>query len=254
MSEAVSASRETAALSVKNFEKKYKDGTVAVNKISFDVAKGAFFGFLGQNGAGKTTTISCITGISYPTGGTIEVFGRNVVDEYKEARRMVGLSPQEFNTDIFAPTWKILDYMGGYYGMTSNERKERIEILLKQFGLEKHRDSMFQKLSGGYKRRVLLARALIHDPDLLILDEPTAGVDVQLRHELWKYLEDLNADGKTIILTSHYIEEVERLCNDIAIIADGEIVAHGTKEDFVKDGNTLEEAFLKITKDNDNES
>ena len=236
------------ALNVNNFTKCYKDGTTAVDSISFEVPRGAFFGFLGPNGAGKTTTISCITGISYPTDGSIEVFGHDVVKEYKQARHMVGLSPQEFNVDIFAKTWKILDYMGGYYGMDKQQKLQRIDELLAQFSLEKYRDTPFQALSGGYKRRVMLARALIHDPELLILDEPTAGVDVQLRHELWKYLEDLNAAGKTIILTSHYIEEVQRLCNDIAIINDGKIAARGTKEEMIKDGKSLEEKYLEITK------
>jgi len=237
------------ALQVTNFTKRYKDGTVAVNNISFSVPQGAFFGFLGRNGAGKTTTISCVTGISYPSEGQISVFGHDVVSDYREARKLVGLSPQEFNVDIFATTEKILDYMGGYYGMTSLERKTRIDDLLARFALERYRTTDFRALSGGYKRRVMLARALMHAPELLILDEPTAGVDVELRHELWQYLEELNKErGKTIILTSHYLEEVERLCNDIAIIDDGSIVAQGTKESFLKDGRSLEEEYLRITK------
>lgn len=238
---------QAPALEVTDFAKKYRDGTTAVDHISFTVPKGAFFGFLGPNGAGKTTTISCITGIAYPTDGSIKVFGHDVVKEYKQARSMVGLSPQEFNVDIFAQVWKILEYMGGYYGMKKDEKMERVNTLIAQFGLEKYRESPFQALSGGYKRRVMLARALVHDPDLLILDEPTAGVDVQLRHELWQYLEDLNAEGKTIILTSHYIEEVQRLCDDIAIINGGKIAARGTKDEFLKDGKTLEDAYLAIT-------
>lgn len=238
----------TPALSVSHFTKRYRDGTVAVNDISFSVPRGTFFGFLGPNGAGKTTTISCITGIAYPSEGTIEVFGHDVVREYKESRSKVGLSPQEFNVDIFATTDKILEYSGGYFGMTRVQNDARRSELLARFNLGKYKDTKFVQLSGGFKRRVMLARALMHDPELLILDEPTAGVDVELRHELWNYLEDLNAAGKTIILTSHYIEEVQRLCSEIAIIYDGTIAAEGPLSQFTRGGRSLEDAYLAITK------
>jgi ABC-2 type transport system ATP-binding protein len=141
-----------------------------------------------------------------------------------------------------------MDYMGGYYGIPYTLRHERIEELIKRFDLEEHRDVKFQKLSGGLKRRAMLGRAMIHTPDLLILDEPTAGVDVEQRRGLWAYLKELNESGKTIILTSHYLEEVEYLCNDIAIINHGRIVAEGTKAEFMKDGKSLEERYLEITK------
>lgn len=235
------------ALSIQHFTKRYGT-TIAVNSISLDVKKGEFFGFLGPNGAGKSTTIHCISGVGRISEGSIQVFEKDVVTDYRAARRLVGLSPQEFNVDFFAPVEKTLWYVGGYYGMTKPERKIRIDELLKRFDLEKYRDTPFRSLSGGYKRRVMLARALIHDPELLILDEPTAGVDVELRQELWKHLKDLNEAGKTIILTSHYLEEVELLCNRIAIINKGIIVAVGDKSEFVKDGKNLEKRYLELVK------
>lgn len=236
------------ALEIKNLHKKYKNA-VAVDGISFSVDKGEFFGFLGVNGAGKTTTIHCITGIATYTEGTILVGGEDVKGNYREARKKVGLSPQEFNVDIFSTTRKILDYMGGYYGMRKVEREQRINELLVQFDLLSHADKQFQWLSGGLKRRVMLARALMHDPEILILDEPTAGVDVEMRHDLWRYLQDLNKKGKTIFLTSHYLEEVERLCDRIAVIHKGKIIALDKKEVFLEGGKNLEERFLELTKE-----
>tara|TARA_B100000745_G_scaffold299958_2_gene252195 strand:- start:957 stop:1676 length:720 start_codon:yes stop_codon:yes gene_type:complete len=236
------------ALTIKNFSKEYRGGTKAVDELNLEVKEGDFFGLLGPNGAGKSTTIHSITGIVNPTGGSIEVFGKNVVSEYREARALVGLSPQEFNADIFATPVQILDWMGGYYGMSKKDRKERIEVLLDQFNLRDHKKKMFRMLSGGLKRRVLLARAMMNSPKLLILDEPTAGVDVELRRELWQHLQDLNKEGVTIILTSHYLEEVEKLCKTIAIISDGKVAKQGDKHDFFKEPGGLESAYLEITK------
>lgn len=239
---------EVPALSIEHLTKQYRGGTVAVDKISLTIPKGEFFGFLGPNGAGKSTTISCITGISVPSTGTISVFGVDVMKDYREARKHVGLSPQEFNADFFGVVWKTLDYVAGYYGLPQHVRKERIDELLEQFSLKDHKDKPFNELSGGLKRRVMLARALVHDPDLIIFDEPTSGVDVELRHDLWRYMRELNEKGKTIILTSHYLEEVELLCNEIAIINKGKIAAQGSKTDFTKGGRKLEDVYLKITK------
>lgn len=239
------------ALEITNLKKIYDTGTVAVDGVSLSVNKGEFFGFLGPNGAGKTTTIHCITGVARITEGTIKVSGTDVVEEYRKARTKVGIAPQEFNIDIFGKVGKLLGYVGGYYGMTKTEREKRVGELLEQFEMTQYKDTAFQHLSGGYKRRVMLARALMHDPDLLILDEPTAGVDVELRHDLWRYLQDLNKAGKTIILTSHYLEEVELLCNRIAIINKGKIVSEGTKESFTKGGKSLEDHYLEIAKNND---
>lgn len=242
-------------LEIKNLTKIYgkgkKDEKVAVDNISLTVKRGAFYGLLGPNGAGKSTIIHCITGIAQPTSGQILVDGVDVVIDYKNARRKVGLSPQEFNIDLFAKTEDLLDYMAGYYGIPKVQRKQRIDELISQFDLEEHRQVKFQKLSGGLKRRAILARALVNTPDLLILDEPTAGVDVEQRHGLWEYLRELNKGGKTIILTSHYLEEIQYLCNEIAIINHGKIVAEGTKEEFMKGGKSVEERYLEITRADD---
>jgi len=243
---------DTPMLEIKNLVKKYGD-KVAVDNISLSIPKGSFFGLLGPNGAGKSTTIHCITGIAQPTSGEIYIDGTDVVKDYKQARTKVGLSPQEFNVDIFSTPVELMDFMGGYYGITYDVRSKRIEELIKRFDLEKHRNVKFMKLSGGLKRRAMLGRALVHTPDLLILDEPTAGVDVEQRRDLWAYLKELNEGGKTIILTSHYLEEIQYLCRDIAIINKGKIVAEGTKEDFMKDGKSVEDTYLEITrKDNAN--
>ncbi len=234
-----------SALVINNFTKRYGD-KVAVDNISLEIKPGEFFGFLGPNGAGKTTAISCMTGTATISEGTIEVFGLNVEKDFREARKKIGLSPQEFNVDIFAPIYKTLWYSGGYYGIPQKLREERIDELFKIFDLTKFAQQPFRILSGGYKRRVMLARAMMHDPELLILDEPTAGVDVELRHDLWRYLQRINGEGKTILLTSHYLEEVERLCNRIAIINKGKIEAIGDKKDFVGENHTLEQKYLEI--------
>ena len=241
-------------LEIKNLKKVYgtgKDAKVAVDDLSLTVERGAFFGLLGPNGAGKSTTIHCITGIAQPTEGQIFIDGVDVVKDYKTARRKVGLSPQEFNIDFFAKVDDLLDYMGGCYGIPRAERKTRIDELISRFSLEEHRDKKFQKLSGGLKRLAILARALVHTPDLLILDEPTAGVDVEQRHELWDYLRELNSRGKTIILTSHYLEEIQELCNEIAIINHGKIIKEGTKAEFMRDGKSVEQTYLEITRNDD---
>jgi ABC-2 type transport system ATP-binding protein len=238
-------------LEIKQLTKVYGSGkaqTVAVDDVSLTVNRGAFFGLLGPNGAGKSTTIHCITGISQPTSGHILIAGTDVVKEYKQARTKVGLSPQEFNVDIFATVEQLMDYMGGYYGIPHEERWERINDLVKRFNLENHRHTTFQKLSGGLKRRAMLGRALVHTPDLLILDEPTAGIDVEQRHDLWEYLKDMNRRGKTIILTSHYLEEIQYLCEEIAVINHGRIVAQGKKADFMKNGKTVEQTYLELTR------
>lgn len=237
-----------SAVAIHDLQKTYATGTVALNGVSLTIPQGEFFGLLGPNGAGKSTTIHCLTGIAMPTGGTLEVFGIDVVSDYRQARKKVGLSPQDFNVDIFARVWQILDYNAGFFGMPKEQRKERIAELLKQFNLEEHAKKQFQHLSGGLKRRVMLARAMVHDPDLLILDEPTAGVDVEFRHELWDHLQRINEAGKTIILTSHYLEEVERLCSRIGIINNGTIVAEADRAEFMKDGDRLETMYLKLTK------
>jgi len=235
------------ALEIKNFTKTYGDLT-AVDNISIIVKQGEFFGFLGKNGAGKTSTISAITGIGTITSGEITVFGIDVEKEYKEARKKIGLCPQEFNVDTFAKVKDILLHVGGYFGLSKKERQTRLEDVLNIFELEDHKEKQFRQLSGGLKRRLMLARAMMHDPELLILDEPTAGVDVELRHELWAYLKQINKAGKTIIFTSHYLDEVEELCERVAIMDKGKIIADAPKSDFTNDGSTLEAKYLELTK------
>jgi len=235
------------ALEIKNFTKTYGDLT-AVDNISIIVKQGEFFGFLGKNGAGKTSTISAITGIGTITSGEITVFGIDVEKEYKEARKKIGLCPQEFNVDTFAKVKDILLHVGGYFGLSKKERQTRLQDVLEIFELEEHKEKQFRQLSGGLKRRLMLARAMMHDPELLILDEPTAGVDVELRHELWAYLKQINKAGKTIIFTSHYLDEVEELCERVAIMDKGKIIADAPKSDFTNDGSTLEAKYLELTK------
>jgi len=237
----------TPALSIAHLRKVYRRGTVAVDDISLTVNEGDFFGFLGPNGACKSTTIHCVTGIANPTSGQIRVFGVDAVKNYREARRLIGLSPQEFNVDTFASPYNIIEWMGGYFGLPAPARRSRTEMLIEKFGLTEHARKEFRELSGGLKRRVILCRALVHDPRLIILDEPTAGVDVELRHDLWRYLQELNTEGKTILLTSHYLEEVERLCRTVAIVARGRIVSQGTKNELVSAAGGLERAYLAAT-------
>ncbi len=234
------------ALEIKNFTKKYGDN-VAVDNLNLVVPKGEFFGLLGQNGAGKTTTISCITGIGQFKEGSISVMGKDVQKDYQETRSLVGLSPQEFNVDIFAPITNILDYIGGYFGMPKKKRLERIDELFEILGLTEHKHKTFRELSGGLKRRLILARAMMHDPEVIILDEPTAGVDVRQRKELWATLQKLHQSGKTIILTSHYLEEVEFLCSRVAIMHHGKKIKELSREEFKQHGNSLEETFLSLT-------
>jgi ABC-2 type transport system ATP-binding protein len=237
----------TPAISISHLRKVYRAGTVAVEDISLTINPGDFFGFLGPNGAGKSTTIHCLTGIATPTSGKIEIFGVDAVKDYREARRLVGLCPQEFNVDPFATPRNIVDWMGGYFGMGVTERKARIDMLMERFDLIPHQKKAFRELSGGLKRRVVLARALVNDPKLIVLDEPTAGVDVELRRVLWRYLQQINADGKTILLTSHYLEEIERLCRNVAIVNKGLIVKEGTKDAMVKASGGIEAAYLAAT-------
>ncbi|MFA5954287.1 MAG: ABC transporter ATP-binding protein [Patescibacteria group bacterium] len=240
------------ALVVRDLKKSY-NGIPALDGISFQINEGEFFGFLGPNGAGKTTTIGCTVGLVTPDGGSVEVFGHNVVSEYRTARRLIGLSPQEFNVDIFRHPWETLINNAGYFGIPRSIAKERAERLLRRLGLWEHRFKRFQSLSGGMKRRVLLAKALIHEPKLLILDEPTAGVDVELRHWLWNELKRIQSNGTTILLTTHYLEEAEQLCERLAIITHGKLALVEKTSDLLKryGEKKLEEIYLQITDSGD---
>jgi ABC-2 type transport system ATP-binding protein len=220
----------------------------AVDDLSFDVSPGEFFGFLGPNGAGKTTTINAIVGLATFQSGSIEVFGQDVVRRFREARSLVGLSPQDFNFDRYLTVEEVLLYQGGYYGMRRPEARIRAKELLDRFELSDKRRATPLELSGGMKRRLSLARALMHDPDLLILDEPTAGMDVELRLELWEFLRTINVGGKTIVMTSHYLEEVEMLCSRVGIIDRGRLVALENKETLMASHGmeSLQEVFLEL--------
>ncbi|MES3517115.1 MAG: ABC transporter ATP-binding protein, partial [Natronomonas sp.] len=217
------------AIRAEELHKSYGD-VVALDGLSFEVEAGAFFGLLGPNGAGKTTFINTLVGLATADDGTAEVFGYDVEDEYRAARNRIGLAPQEFNVDRFFPIHEVLEHKAGYHGIPSAEAKEQAEEALQTVGLWEKRTKRFDWLSGGMKRRFLLARALVTDPDLLILDEPTAGVDVQLRRDLWSVIEELNAEGTTILLTTHYIEEAERLCDEVAILDSGRVVEVASPE------------------------
>ncbi len=206
----------------------------ALEDVSFEVQPGEFFGFLGPNGAGKTTTIRVITGLANFVHGSVRVFGHDVVKEYRETRSLIGLVPQEFNFDPFLSAKQILEFEGGYFGMKSKEAKLRARELLEYFDLWTKREEGYKKLSGGMKRRLMIARALMHRPKILILDEPTAGVDLELRHQLWDFLRKLNQDGTTVVLTTHYIEEAERLCNRIGVIHQGRMAAIDNKDTLIR--------------------
>ncbi|AFZ72869.1 ABC transporter ATP-binding protein [Natronobacterium gregoryi] len=208
----------------------------ALQELSLTVEEGEFFGLLGPNGAGKTTFINTLVGLVRKTGGEARVFGYDVEDDYRAARDAIGLAPQEFNVDRFFPIREVLMHKAGYHGVPEDEAAERADEALKRVGIYDKRNERFDWLSGGMKRRLLLARALVTDPDLLILDEPTAGVDVQLRHDLWELVTELNAEGTTVLLTTHYIEEAERLCDRVAIVNEGRKVTVATPDELKKRG------------------
>ena len=217
-------SGDVPAIAVHHLKKRYGPFT-AVDDVSFEVAAGDFFAFLGPNGAGKTTTINAIVGLANFQQGNVRVFGHDVVTDYRRARAYVGLAPQEYNFDRYLTVEEILLYQAGYFGLPVEEARPRARQLLQQFELWDKRGKDVSKLSGGMKRRLTLARALIHAPRVLILDEPTAGVDLELRLELWDFLRALNRQGMTIMLTTHYLEEAEQLCNRVGIVSQGKIVA-----------------------------
>ena len=240
------------AISIKDLVKTYPN-TEALKGVSLEIKKGEFFALLGPNGAGKTTMIQIMTGLCNKTSGEVSLFNKDVYQDYVEARQLIGLVPQDFNFDIFEKVYNILYYNAGYFWIPAKERRPRIEKILKDLGLWEKKDAPAMQLSGGMKRKLMIARALVHNPKILILDEPTAGVDVETRQTMWTYLKKLNQDGTTILLTTHYLEEAEKLCDRIAIINKGKIIKVDTKDNLLKEhGNKkLEEIFLQLTK-NDN--
>jgi ABC-2 type transport system ATP-binding protein len=221
------------ALSIQALRKTYKNGFEALKGIDLDVNAGDFFALLGPNGAGKSTTIGIVSSLVNKTSGRVEVFGHDLDRERSAAKRCIGLVPQEVNFNQFETALNIVVNQAGYYGIRRKEALERAEEFLSQLGLWDKRNSPSRQLSGGMKRRLMIARALVHSPKLLILDEPTAGVDIEVRRSMWEFLRKINREGTTIILTTHYLEEAENLCRHIAIINHGRIVEHSTMQSLL---------------------
>ena len=212
------------ALSIKNLQKTYANGKEALKGINFNVAVGDFYALLGPNGAGKTTAIGIISSLVNKTAGDVEIFGHNIDRELEAAKQCIGLVPQELNINQWERVGNIVLNQAGYYGLNSRLARQRAEKYLRALRLWDRRDDISRSLSGGMKRRLMIARALVHEPKLLILDEPTAGVDIEIRRSMWEFLREINAAGTTIILTTHYLEEAESLCRHVAIIDEGEII------------------------------
>ena len=239
------------ALKIEKLTKTYSNGFLALDGVSLEVGAGKFVGLLGPNGAGKTTLINSVVSLARPDTGSVEVYGKDAFREFREARRMIGISPQEVNLDKFLTVREVLTFHAGYYGVPRKKAKEKAEEMLERFGLVEKRDQRTNTLSGGMKRRVMFARALMHDPDVLFLDEPTAGVDVELRYSLWGYVRELNRGSMTILLTTHYLEEAEALCDEIALIDGGRIVDRGTSADLKDryEAGNVEEVYMKVIGD-----
>ncbi len=219
-------------LSIRGLTKAYGNGVRALEGVDLDIQKGEIFALLGPNGAGKTTLISIVCGIVTPSAGEVLVEGRNWQSHFREARRRIGLVPQELTTDAFETVWATVRFSRGLFGCPSDDA--RIEEILRRLSLWDKKDSMLMQLSGGMKRRVLIAKALSHDPDILFLDEPSAGVDVELRRDMWALVRDLRRDGTTIILTTHYIEEAEEMADRVGVISKGRLIAVDDKASLMK--------------------
>ena len=233
------------ALTISALSKTYDDGTVGLDELDLEIPAGEFFGLLGPNGAGKTTLISAVCNLIRVSEGEVLVFGEPAKSLL--ARSWIGLAEQDINLDRFLTVRETLTYHGGYFGMQRDESEERAEEMIAAFGLQGKRDTRAPKLSGGQRRRLLLARALMHRPRLVILDEPTAGVDFELRTELWRYIRQLHAEGTTILLTTHYLEEAEELCEEIALIRDGRLIARDSAEGLRTsfDVDRLQDVYVK---------
>jgi ABC-2 type transport system ATP-binding protein len=238
-------SLDAPALELRSLTKRYDDGTLAVEDLDLVVPDGEFFGLLGPNGAGKTTIINAVCNLIRVTAGDVLVFGETA--DSLLARRWVGLAEQDINLDRFLTVEETLVYHGGYFGMTGPEARERAREMIDVFDLRSKRDVRTPKLSGGMRRRLLLARALMHRPRLVILDEPTASVDFELRQELWRYIRRLHSEGTTILLTTHYLEEAEALCEEIALIRGGRLLARDSAEGLRAryDAGSLADVYVK---------
>jgi len=212
------------ALTIRNLQKTYRNGKTALKGIDLNVAAGDFYALLGPNGAGKTTAIGIVSSLVNKSGGEVEIFGHNIDDDLESAKSCLGLVPQEINLNLWDTVGNIVRNQAGYYGIGGKLARQRVEKYLRELRLWDRRDDVARSLSGGMKRRLMIARALVNEPRLLILDEPTAGVDIEIRRSMWDYLREINAAGTTIILTTHYLEEAESLCRNIGIIDDGRII------------------------------
>ncbi len=221
------------AIEIKGLKKVYGNGVEALRGVDLTVESGDFFALLGPNGAGKSTLINVVCGLVEKSAGTVSIEGLSVDDDYQKAKMHLGVVPQEFNFGIFEKVIDIVLDQAGYYGISRKEALPKAEELLKQLGLYDKRNERSRTLSGGMKRRLMIARGLVHGPKVLILDEPTAGVDIEIRREMWEFLEKLNASGTTIILTTHYLEEAEQLCNNMAIINKGEVIERGPVKELL---------------------
>ena len=235
------------ALEISNLHKTYASGLQALKGIDLQVEEGDFFALLGPNGAGKSTCIGIISGLVNRTRGNVRIFGHSIDDEFILAKSLLGSVPQEFNFNTFEPVEEIVTNQAGFYGVPARIARKETEHYLKQLGLWQHRRSQARRLSGGMKRRLMIARALVHKPRLLILDEPTAGVDIELRRSMWDFMEQINDQGTTIILTTHYLEEAERMCRNAAIIDQGDIILNSSMKRLLKQLNT--ETFVLYLRD-----
>jgi ABC-2 type transport system ATP-binding protein len=232
----------TSALSIKQLTKTYENGFEALKGIDFEVKQGDFFALLGPNGAGKSTTIGVLNSLVRKSTGSVSIMGVDIDSDFAKAKQFLGVVPQEFNFNVFEKVYNILITQAGFYGISEADAKPRAEKYLKELGLWEKRDDVARNLSGGMKRRLMIARALIHEPRILILDEPTAGVDIELRRSMWAFLQQVNAEGVTIILTTHYLEEAESLCRNVAIIDRGIIVENTTVKSLL--GRLQRETFV----------
>lgn len=226
------------AIEIKNLTKIFPGGKKAVDDVTLAIKEGEFFALLGPNGAGKTTTINILTGLVLKTDGDVRVFGESISDNHTYIKSLIGVVPQEFNFGVFESLIDIVVTQAGFYGVKRKDALVRAEEVLKRLSLWEKRNDQARTLSGGMKRRLMIARALMHDPKILILDEPTAGVDVELRREMWVFLQDLNKKGMTILLTTHYLEEAEQLCKQMAVIQNGKVIAQGAIKDLISNQET----------------
>ena len=222
------------ALSIKNLTKTYSNGNQALKGIDLSVEEGDFYALLGPNGAGKTTAIGIISSLVNKSGGEVEIFGHSIDADLEAAKSCIGIVPQEINLNLWETVRNTMINQAGYYGLGGKLAKERVEKYLRALRLWDRCDDTARSLSGGMKRRLMIARALVHEPRLLILDEPTAGVDIEIRRSMWNFLQDINASGTTIILTTHYLEEAESLCRNIAIIDEGRIIEDSSMNDILR--------------------